>query len=71
MDISVLFVVEAIDGRKQLFDCKGIRGQRALFEGPTPALAVDGVCLVHAVMLEAEERTREALASQRLGDLAR
>lgn len=70
LDISVLDVVEAIDGRKQLFDCKGIRGQCALFEHGTPSWASDGVCSIHAVMLEAEKRTRETLAAQTLGQVA-
>lgn len=69
-EISVLDVVEAIDGRKSMFDCKGIRGQCALFGDAPPDWAIAGVCSVHAVMLEAEKKTREVLASQSLRDLA-
>lgn len=69
-DITALDVVEAIDGHKALFECKGIRAQCALFGARPPAWAVDGVCSIHAVMLEAEKRTREALASHTLASIA-
>lgn len=68
--ISVLDVVTAIDGDKALFDCREIRGRCAVFDGSAPRWATDGVCSIHAVMLEAEERMREVLASQTLADLA-
>lgn len=69
--ISVLEVVEAIDGPKALFECREIRGRCAVFDGEAPRWAMDGVCSIHAVMLEAEERMREVLSSQTLADLAR
>ena len=70
-EISVLDVVEAIEGRKRLFECQEIRGRCALFGGEAPAWATDGVCAIHAVMLRAEERMRAELARTTLGDLAR
>jgi Rrf2 family protein len=70
-DITILEVVEAIDGRKALFECKGIRSQCALFGDHVPAWAVDGVCSIHAVMLEAEQQTRKSLAAQTLATVAR
>lgn len=69
-DITVLDVVEAIDGRKALFECKGIRAQCALFGDTTPAWATEGVCSIHAVMLEAERRTRDTLATHTLASVA-
>jgi len=66
--ISVLDVVMAIDGEKPLFDCREIRGRCAIYEGKswTPR----GVCAIHAVMLEAEARMREILATQSLAGIA-
>lgn len=68
--ISVLDVVTAIDGEKPLFDCREIRGRCALFGSKPPAWATRGVCSIHAVMLEAETRMRDVLASHTLADLA-
>lgn len=68
-DITVLEVVEAVDGRKALFECKGIRAQCALFGDSTPAWAVDGVCSIHAVMIEAEQRARDAMATHTLASI--
>lgn len=68
--ISVLDVVTAIDGEKSLFDCREIRSRCALFGDKPPAWATRGVCSIHAIMLEAETRMREVLASHTLADLA-
>jgi len=68
--ISVLDVVSAIDGDKPLFDCREIRAQCAIFDGRPPSWATDNVCSIHAVMLDAEKRMREALASQTLAKIA-
>jgi Rrf2 family protein len=68
--ISVLDVVTAIDGEKSLFDCREIRRRCALFGSKPPAWATRGVCSIHAIMLEAEARMREVLASHTLADLA-
>ncbi|MGN6124366.1 MAG: RrF2 family transcriptional regulator [Sphingomonas oligoaromativorans] len=68
--ISVLDIVEAIDGQKPLFECRNIRSQCALFDGDTPDWATRGVCSIHAVMLEAEARIRDVMASHTLASLA-
>ena len=68
--ISVLDVVIAIDGKKQLFECREIRGRCAIFGRKPPAWATQGVCAIHAIMLEADARMRETLASCTLSDLA-
>lgn len=68
--ISVLEVVTAIDGPKPLFECREIRGRCAVFEGRPAAWVTRGVCGIHAIMIEAEARMREHLASRTLGDLA-
>lgn len=70
-DISVLAVVDAIDGQKALFDCREIRSRCALFEGSPPNWATKGVCSIHAVMLEAESSMRDALKHHTLADLGR
>lgn len=68
--ISVLDVIDAIDGDKPLFDCHNIRAGCAVFGRKAPGWATSGVCSVHAVMLEAEKRMRAALAGHSLSDLA-
>ena len=70
-EISVLDIVNAIDGQKQIFECREIRGRCALFDGCTPDWAVSGHCAIHAVMLTAQKRMEEALAQQTILDLAR
>jgi Rrf2 family protein len=66
--ISVLDVIVAIDGDKSLFDCREIRGRCALYQGTswTPR----GVCSIHAIMLEAEARMRDVLATHTLAGVA-
>lgn len=68
--ISVHDVVLAIDGDKALFDCREIRHRCAVFGDSPPQWATEGVCSVHAVMLEAEKRMRDALRGHTLADLA-
>ncbi|MBD9615235.1 MULTISPECIES: RrF2 family transcriptional regulator [Pseudomonas] len=70
-EISVLDIVNAIDGQKLIFDCREIRGRCALFEGSAPDWAVSGHCSVHAVMMTAQKRMEDALAQQTILDLAR
>lgn len=67
--ISVLDVVRAIDGDKELFECREIRSRCAVFDGAPPAWAMSGTCAVHAVMLGAQKRMEEALAQETLLDL--
>ncbi|GGN54077.1 transcriptional regulator [Novosphingobium indicum] len=67
--ITVLELVDAIEGRKPLFDCQEIRSRCALFEEGAPTWATRGVCSIHAVMLKAEKAMREVLASETLADI--
>jgi Rrf2 family protein len=69
-EITVLDVVEAIEGRKPLFECQEVRGRCAVFGGKPPAWATAGVCGIHAVMIRAERSLREELARTTLSDLA-
>ncbi|WP_322056454.1 Rrf2 family transcriptional regulator [Paraburkholderia sp. J63] len=69
-DISVLDVVDAIDGDKHLFDCREVRGQCAVFEDEPPAWATRGTCSIHAVMQGAERAMRAELKQHSLADLA-
>lgn len=69
-DISVLDVVDAVEGRKMLFDCQDIRRRCALFEGKPPKWSTRGVCSIHAVMLRAEKTLRDELAATNLASLS-
>lgn len=68
--ISVLDVIDAIEGEKPLFDCQEIRGRCAAFGETPPKWATAGVCAIHAVMLKAEKVMRDELAAHSLADLA-
>ncbi|MDQ8730642.1 Rrf2 family transcriptional regulator [Bradyrhizobium sp. LHD-71] len=70
-NITVLDVVDAVEGPKQLFDCQEIRGRCALFQGKPPKWSIQGVCGIHAVMLRAERVMREELAKTSLASLQR
>jgi Rrf2 family protein len=69
-DISVLEIIDAVEGRKSLFDCQEIRGRCVLFNGKPPAWATSGVCGIHALMLRAEKTLRDELAKSSLGSLS-
>jgi Rrf2 family protein len=69
--ITVLDVVDAIEGEKPLFDCQEIRGRCAVFGGAPPSWSTDGVCAIHAVMVRAEQSMRRELARTTMADLAR
>ncbi len=69
-EISVLDVIDAIEGDRRLFDCKEVRLSCALFGGTPPAWASGGVCGVHAVMLRAEKSMRSEMARTSILDLA-
>jgi len=68
--ITVLEVVDAIEGEKPLFDCKEIRARCAVYADDPRPMATQGVCAIHAVMLDAERRMREAMAGHTIADLA-
>ena len=82
-EISVLDVIDAIEGDKPLFDCKQIQGQCAAagdqaIDGPSAQRPQPGSsftsprshCMIHTVMLEAEQAMRKALRSYSLGEMA-
>ncbi len=69
-EITVLEVVDAIEGNKPLFDCREIRGRCAVFSDDAPGWATAGVCSIHAVMLRAERAMRDSLAEETLAGLA-
>ncbi|MFW9078766.1 RrF2 family transcriptional regulator [Pseudomonas sp. P2757] len=70
-EITLLDIVNAIDGRKNIFECRDIRGRCALFDGSPPEWALDGTCSIHAAMMTAQKRMEEALAQQTILDIAR
>jgi Rrf2 family protein len=69
-EISFLDVVDAIDGEKPLFECREIRARCAVFGADVPEWATAGVCSIHEVMLTAEKRMRDELASHSLAELS-
>lgn len=69
-EISVLQVVDAIEGRKPLFDCQQVRGRCAAFGEEAPLWALKGICSIHAVMREAERSMREVLSNHSLDSIA-
>ncbi|MEZ5557110.1 MAG: Rrf2 family transcriptional regulator [Pseudomonadales bacterium] len=68
-EISVLDVVDAVDGRKLLFRCAEVRRNCVLFAEGAPPEALQGVCAIHQVMLDADKAMRAALASRSLHDI--
>lgn len=72
-EISVLDIVRAIDGEKQIFECRDVRERCAVFgqSCPAPDWATAGPCSIHAVMMQAQQRMEEALAQQTVLDLVR
>lgn len=70
-EITLLDIVNAIDGHKLIFDCREIRGRCAVFEGTAPQWAQEGMCGIHAAMMTAQKRMEEALAQQTILDLGR
>ena len=70
-DISVLDVVDAVEGKSPLFRCREIRRNCVLYQSKNRDWSRRGVCAIHATMLAAETRMREVLARQTLASLAR
>lgn len=68
--ITVLEVVDAIEGPKSLFDCQNIRSRCTLYEGKPPDWMTSGMCGIHALMLRAEQSMRAELAGTTLAELA-
>ena len=66
-DVSVLDVVEAVDGEESAFQCLEIRRR-----GPTavPAGEYRTMCGIHRVMVEADAAWRAELARTSVADLA-
>ncbi|HEX4502558.1 MAG TPA: Rrf2 family transcriptional regulator [Scandinavium sp.] len=69
--ISVLDIVQAIDGQKSMFECREIRQRLALFDETPPSWVCDGPCGVRSVMDSAQQRMEEELARHTILDLAR
>jgi Rrf2 family protein len=67
--ISLLEVIDAIEGDKPLFDCQEVRGRCALFAEAPPAWATKGVCAIHAAIIRAEKAMRAELAKTSLADI--
>ncbi len=67
--ITVLDVVDALEGDKPLFRCREIRRNCVLFDDEPPKWATSGLCSIHAVMRSAEQQMRLVLAGTTLVDL--
>ena len=70
-EVTVLDVVDAIEGDKPLFTCRQILGQCAVLDCDQAAKAARGMCMIHAVMLEAEQSMRRTLRSYTIADMAK
>ncbi|CND20207.1 transcriptional repressor NsrR [Yersinia frederiksenii] len=69
--ITMLDVIQAIDGQKGIFECKEIRQRLAVFKEKPPAWVCDGPCGIRAVMDNAQQRMEEELSRYTILDLAR
>jgi Rrf2 family protein len=69
--ITFLHVVDAIEGRKSLFECTEVRQRCVLYGGQAPGTVTAKVCAIHAVMLAAERGMREQLAAVTVADISR
>ena len=69
-DISVLDVVDALEGDKPLFQCREIRRNCILYGDTPPKSATQGLCGIHALMRDAERQMRQVLAGRSLADLS-
>jgi len=69
-EISFLQIVDAIEGKKPLFDCQEIRSRCAVFGETAPDWATSGVCGIHKIMLKAENAMREELSTHSLASLS-
>ena len=68
-EITVMDIVDAVEGKKRLFECQDIKSRCAIFGDSPPSWVTGGVCGIHAAILRAEKAMRESLASQTLGDI--
>ena len=69
-DVSVADVITALEGDKPLFQCKEIRRNCVLYNDDPPDWATRGVCGIHAVMLQAQERMFDSFRGHTLASLA-
>lgn len=69
--ITVLDIVNAIDGDKRIFECREIRQRLVIFDEQPPAWACEGICGVRSVMDMAQQRMEEALSQHTVLDLTR
>jgi Rrf2 family protein len=65
-EVTLLEVVEAIDGREPLFCCTEIRQRGPLARGPE---AYRTPCGIHVAMARADKAWRDALRAQTIADL--
>jgi Rrf2 family protein len=70
-DITVLEIVDAIEGQKPLFKCMELRKRCVLFGKNPPGWSINGLCAIHSVMLRAEKALRDDLARTTLSEIAR
>lgn len=65
-EITLLEVVEAIDGCEPLFRCTEIRQQGPLAQGPR---AYRAPCAIHVAMAQADKAWRDSLRAQTIADI--
>jgi Rrf2 family protein len=60
-EITVLHIVQAIDGQKSVFDCKEIRQRMAVFSEDLPTWVCSSMCGIHSVMKRAQIQMEQEL----------
>lgn len=69
-EITLLQIVDAIEGDKPLFDCRQVRSRCSMYADDPPKWATDGICAIHAAMIRAEDAMRTSLSESTLGSVA-
>jgi Rrf2 family protein len=67
--ISVMDIVDAVEGDRRIFESSEIRRRNILFAGDPPAWSTDGMCEIQAVMARAELHLRRQLSAISLRQL--
>lgn len=67
-DISLLDVVESIQGKQPFFNCSEIRC-KGIFSSFSEEIKKRGDCAIHQSMVQAEEKWRDSLSQQSIANL--
>ncbi|ORC15554.1 MULTISPECIES: RrF2 family transcriptional regulator [Rothia] len=68
LEISLLDVVEALEGRRPFFNCSEIRC-KGIFSNFSEEIKKQGNCAIHKSMIQAEEQWRSSLSQSTISNL--